>query len=89
MQTANRFKDEIFPGARCARELQLPNWHVIEECANTTQGSKLLQDHGERTKQLNPPLSEVPTITFNHVSGVAAANGSSNRSLKLQVTTFE
>lgn len=68
MQTAINFKDSIFPGARCARDLQLPNWNVIEECANSTQGSKLLQDYGERTKQLTPPLSFVPTITFNHVS---------------------
>lgn len=68
MQTAYQFKDGMFPGAKCAKDLQLPNWHVIEECANTTSGSKLLQDNGERTRQLNPPLTEVPTITFNHVS---------------------
>jgi len=60
------FKDAVYPGAKCAKDLQLPNWHVIEECANTTEGSKLLQDYGERTHQLNPPLTEVPTITFNH-----------------------
>lgn len=68
MQTSIQFKDAPFPGIKCARELQLPNWSVIEECANSTQGSKLLQDYGERTKQLNPQLTEVPTITFNHVS---------------------
>lgn len=69
MQTANSFKDTIFPGAKCARELQLPNWNVIEECANSTEGSKLLQSNGERTHSLNPgrELSFVPTITFNHV----------------------
>lgn len=64
------FKDAVYPGAKCAKDLQLPNWHVIEECANTTEGSKLLQDYGERTHQLNPPLTEVPTITFNHVSRI-------------------
>jgi len=66
MQIANQFKDSVFPGGKCAKDLQLPNWHVIEECANSTQGSKLLQDYGERTKQLKPPLTEVPTIVFNH-----------------------
>lgn len=68
MQTANSFKDTLFPGARCARELQLPNWNIIEECANSTEGSKLLQGYGETTHILNPALSFVPTITFNHVS---------------------
>lgn len=68
MQTSNSFKDALFPGARCARELQLPNWNIIEECANSTEGSKLLQDYGEKTQLLNPALSFVPTITFNHVS---------------------
>lgn len=68
MQTWIQFKDTIYPGAKCAKELQLPNWNVIEECANSTEGSKLLQRNGERTNELNPPLTEVPTITFNHVS---------------------
>lgn len=61
-------KDAPFPGEKCARDLQLPNWLVIQECANSTEGSKLLQDHGVTTYQLNPTLTEVPTITFNHVS---------------------
>lgn len=74
MQKAYQFKDGVFPGAKCAHDLQLPNWHVIEECANSTSGSKLLQDNGERTRQLNPPLTEVPTITFNHVSQIGAIN---------------
>lgn len=68
MHNALIAKDAPFPGEKCARELQLPNWDVIRECSNSTEGSKLLQDHGERTKLLNPPLSDVPTITFNHVS---------------------
>lgn len=68
MQTWIQFKDATYPGARCAKELQLPNWNVIEECANSTEGSKLLQRNGERTNELNPQLTEVPTITFNHVS---------------------
>lgn len=67
MKMANSFKDTTFPGARCAREVQLQNWNVIEECANSTEGSKLLQNHGETTNSLNPKISFVPTITFNHV----------------------
>lgn len=70
MQTALNFKDSIFPGSKCARDLQLPNWHIIEECANTTQGSKLLQKYGEMTSILTKPI-DVPVITFNHVSLVA------------------
>lgn len=68
MHHALRARDAPFPGEICARENQLGNWHVIQECANTTEGSKLLQDHGVYTQQLNPPLTNVPTITFNHVS---------------------
>lgn len=67
MQSALNFKDNIFPGSKCARELQLKNWYVIEECANSTQGSKLLQKYGEMTSSLTKPI-DVPVITFNHVS---------------------
>lgn len=67
MKTALNFKDSIFPGSKCARDLQLPNWHIIEECANTTQGSKLLQKYGEMTSMLAKPIN-VPVITFDHVS---------------------
>lgn len=66
MQTALNFKDSIFPGAKCAHDLQLPNWNNIEECANSTQGSKLLQKYGQMTSILAKPI-DVPVITFNHV----------------------
>lgn len=68
MLSAMQAKEAPFPGEKCARDLQLPNWDVIRDCANSTEGSKLLQDNGVRTQQLNPPLTNVPTITFNHVS---------------------
>lgn len=68
MHTSMISKDAPFPGEKCARDLQLQNWQVIQECANSTEGSKLLQDYGVRTQQLSSPLAEVPTITFNHVS---------------------
>lgn len=70
MKTALNFKDSIFPGGVCARDLQLPNWNIIEECANSTQGSKLLQRYGETTNMLIKPNEapiDVPVITFNHV----------------------
>lgn len=66
MRTWMTFKDNVYPGKKCSIENQLPNWNVIEECANNTEGSKLLQGYGERTEQLNPKLSVVPTITFHH-----------------------
>lgn len=68
MHTSQVAKDAPFPGEKCARDLQLPNWNVIQECANSTEGSKLLQDYGVQTQQLIPTLTSVPTITFNHVS---------------------
>lgn len=59
---------DIYPGAKCASELQISNWPAIEECANSTEGSKLLQEYGVRTQQLNPPLTGIPTVTFEQVS---------------------
>lgn len=55
-------------GPRCAHELELKNWNVIEQCANTTDGSKLLQHQGETTHALRPELTEVPWININHVN---------------------
>lgn len=66
MQLTKNFPDQIFPGKRCAQQLNLENWEVIESCANQTEGSKLLQKNGELTQVLNPPLTSVPTITFRH-----------------------
>ena len=63
-------KDAAYPGAKCANELQLSNWNVIEKCANSTEGSKLLREYGVRTLSLNPLLTGVPTVTFNNVSFV-------------------
>lgn len=68
MQLTKNFPDQIFPGKRCAAQLHLENWEVIEACANATEGSKLLQKNGELTNTLNPALTSVPTITFRHVS---------------------
>lgn len=67
MKAGNNFPDSIYPGQKCARSIQLNNWDNIEQCANSTEGSKLLQANGELTAALNPPLTSVPTITFRHV----------------------
>lgn len=68
MKVGNNFADSIYPGKKCARENQLKNWELIEQCANNTEGTKLLQKNGELTNTLNPSLTSVPTITFKHVS---------------------
>jgi len=67
MKLAINFQDATYPGEKCARDLQLRNWNVIDTCANSTEGSKLLQHNGELTSQLKPPLTSVPTITFNQL----------------------
>lgn len=68
MKNANNVpKDVPFPGLLCARTLMLKNWNVIEQCVNTTEGSKLLQNHGETTRALKPQLTNVPWIVFNQV----------------------
>lgn len=61
-------REPVYPGARCASAVQLANWQIIEQCANTTEGSKYLQDYGVITQQLQPPLTSVPTIVFKNVS---------------------
>lgn len=68
MALTKNFPDQLFPGKRCAQEFHLENWEVIEACANTTEGSKLLQKNGELTEALKPSLTSVPTITFRYVS---------------------
>uniref|UniRef100_U5ENG0 Putative gamma-interferon inducible lysosomal thiol reductase-like protein n=1 Tax=Corethrella appendiculata TaxID=1370023 RepID=U5ENG0_9DIPT len=60
-----QFKDAAFPGKRCAQEVGVKNWDVIEQCANSTEGSKLLQKNGDLTIALqNSALTNVPTIAF-------------------------
>jgi len=66
MQLTKNFPDQLFPGKRCAQEVHLENWEVIEACGNSTEGSKLLQTNGELTHSLKPSLTSVPTITFRY-----------------------
>uniref|UniRef100_A0A1B0CG20 Putative gamma-interferon inducible lysosomal thiol reductase-like protein n=1 Tax=Lutzomyia longipalpis TaxID=7200 RepID=A0A1B0CG20_LUTLO len=64
MKVGNNFPDSIYPGEKCARQTGVPNWENIERCANTTEGSKVLQRFGDLTNMLQPGLSSVPTVTF-------------------------
>jgi interferon, gamma-inducible protein 30 len=48
---------------RCARDVQVKNFDSIIGCANTTEGSKYLEQFGEMTHKLQDPLKSVPTIT--------------------------
>lgn len=63
----NNFADALYPGKKCAVQSQLSNWPIIESCANSTEGAKLLQKNGELTGTLNPSLTSVPTVIFRHV----------------------
>lgn len=56
----------MYPTRRCADEVHVKEATIgiIEQCANSTEGSKLLQKMGEETNKLEPPLESVPTITF-------------------------
>uniref|UniRef100_A0A1L8E355 Putative gamma-interferon inducible lysosomal thiol reductase-like protein n=1 Tax=Nyssomyia neivai TaxID=330878 RepID=A0A1L8E355_9DIPT len=64
MKVGNNFPDSIYPGEKCARQVGVPNWENIERCANTTEGSKILQRFGDLTNMLQPGLTSVPTVTF-------------------------
>lgn len=68
MKAGKSFEDNIYPGEKCAKEVNLRNWIQIAECANSTEGSKLLQKYGDLTAELNPPLKSVPTVLFRRVS---------------------
>lgn len=48
---------------RCAKDVQLQKFESILECANSTEGSKYLEQMGEITDKLMTPLKNVPTIT--------------------------
>lgn len=48
---------------RCARDVQVKTYDSIEACANSTEGSKYLEQMGEITLKLMDPLKNVPTIT--------------------------
>jgi len=47
----------------CATKVQVKTFDSIENCANSTEGSKYLEQFGEETHKLQDPLKSVPTIT--------------------------
>lgn len=65
MNPRYNFQDSIYPGRKCAEELNLKKvWELIDQCANSTDGSTYLRQNGEKTEALQPPLTSVPTIVF-------------------------
>ncbi|XP_047100193.1 gamma-interferon-inducible lysosomal thiol reductase-like [Schistocerca piceifrons] len=48
----------------CATTLGI-EWRPIADCAKSTRGSQLLKLNGDKTKELNPGVEELPTITLN------------------------
>jgi hypothetical protein len=48
----------------CAEQTGVDRWEVIQECANSTDGSKLLQRFGDATNALQKPLQSVPTVAI-------------------------
>ncbi|XP_055852944.1 GILT-like protein 1 [Episyrphus balteatus] len=67
MKVGKNFPDNVYPGAKCARENHINTWANIETCANSTEGSKLLQEQGKMTNAFQKPLTSVPTVVFKHV----------------------
>uniref|UniRef100_A0A1I8QEU3 Uncharacterized protein n=1 Tax=Stomoxys calcitrans TaxID=35570 RepID=A0A1I8QEU3_STOCA len=66
MKIGKNFPDNVYPGAKCARDNQINTWENIQTCANSTEGSHLLQKHGETTMKFMNPLKNVPTIVFKN-----------------------
>lgn len=48
---------------RCADDVRVKTFDSIRDCANSTEGSKYLEQMGEITFKLQDPLKSVPTIT--------------------------
>lgn len=59
------FPDEPYTqfARRCAKQVQVKTFDSIEACANSTEGSKYLEQMGEITQKLQDPLKSVPIIT--------------------------
>uniref|UniRef100_A0A1A9WQN0 Gamma-interferon inducible lysosomal thiol reductase n=1 Tax=Glossina brevipalpis TaxID=37001 RepID=A0A1A9WQN0_9MUSC len=64
MKAGKNFPDNVYPGAACARESHVSIWENIQQCANSTEGSRLLMEHGQTTNAFQNPLTNVPTVVF-------------------------
>ncbi|CRK95009.1 CLUMA_CG008495, isoform A [Clunio marinus] len=62
----NDYKDVVYPSLarNCSTQVQVKNFDSIQTCANSTEGSKYLEQMGEMTLKLQNPLKSVPTITI-------------------------
>uniref|UniRef100_A0A1B6L5V7 Saposin A-type domain-containing protein n=1 Tax=Graphocephala atropunctata TaxID=36148 RepID=A0A1B6L5V7_9HEMI len=59
--------DDQVKGARqCAAQTGV-NYKKLMKCYNGPQGNKLINMYANRTAELQPPLSWVPTVVFNDV----------------------
>lgn len=57
-------RDAAFPIEKCANGINYKMWENIQDCANSTVGSKLLQRFGDQTHDFQNPLTSVPTVVF-------------------------
>ena len=67
MKAGKNFPDNVYPGARCARENNINTWENIQQCANSSEGNQLLMRHGQATMNFQNPLLSVPTVVFADV----------------------
>ncbi|KAL9912640.1 GILT-like protein 1 [Glossina fuscipes] len=56
------FPDNVYLGANCARETHVSTWENIQQCANSTDGERLLMAHGQTTNAFQNPLISVRTL---------------------------
>lgn len=66
MSRSGSFADQPYArfARNCAQQVQVKTFDSIENCANSTEGSKYLENFGEITHKLQDPLTSVPTITI-------------------------
>lgn len=81
MKAGKNFPDNVYPGARCARESHINAWENIQTCANNTDGSQQLKKYGDMTNQFQLPLNSVPTIVFKQQYDVKTSEGAMNNFL--------
>ncbi|CAO1420548.1 unnamed protein product [Diamesa tonsa] len=70
MEYVNCLMTNVFPDQpytnffkNCATATRVKNIDSIQSCANSTEGSKLLEQFGEQTNKFQMPLLSVPTIS--------------------------
>jgi len=57
-------KMETYPIKECAMMANMKE-EMIRSCAEGMSGSEFLAEYGNKTHDLNPPLTSVPTVVFN------------------------